>query len=67
MKVDVTLFSDYFSMTPEVPVVHAVFAYDCPITGNSTILIINNELYIREMKHNLLPPIMMRINGLLVD
>ena len=54
-------------MMPEVPVVHAVVAYDCPITDNTTILIINNALYIREMEHNLLPPIMIRLNGLLVD
>ena len=51
----------------EVPVVHAAVAYDFTITGNSTILIINNALYIREMEHNLQPPIMMRLNGLLVD
>ena len=30
-------------------------------------LIINNEVYIREMEHNLLPPIIMRLTGLLVD
>ena len=67
MTVNVTPFSDDFGMMPEVPVVHAAVAYDCPITGNSTILIINNALYIREMEHNLLPPIMMRLNGLLAD
>ena len=44
-----------------------VVAYDFPITGNSKILIINNVLYIRDMEHNLLPPIMMRPNGILVD
>ena len=41
MTVNVTPFSDDFGMMPEVPVVHAEVAYDCPITGNSTILIIN--------------------------
>ena len=67
MIVNVTPFSDDFGMMPEVPVFHAAAAYDCPITGNSTILIINNALDIREMEHNLLPLIMMRLNGLLVD
>ena len=67
MTVNITPFSDDFRMIPEVTFVHVVVAYDCPITGNSTILIINNVLYIREMKHNLLPPIMMRLNGILVD
>ena len=67
MTVNVTPFSDDFGMMPEVPVFHAAVAYAFPITGNSTILIINNSLYIREMEHNLLPPIMMRLNGLLVE
>ena len=67
MTVNVTPFSDDFGMMPELPVVHAAVAYDCTITGNLTILIINNALYIREMEHNLLPPIIMRLNGLLVD
>ena len=47
MTVNVTPFSDEFGMMPEVPVFHAEVAYYCPITGNSTILVINNELYIR--------------------
>ena len=67
MKVNVTPLSDDFGMMPEVPVVHAAVAYFCPINGNSKILIINNMLYIRDMEHNLLPPIMMRLNGLLLD
>ena len=67
MTVNVTTFSDVFGMMPEVPVFHAAVAYDYSITGNSTILIINNALYIREMEHNLLPPTIMRLNGLLVD
>ena len=49
MTVNVTPFSNDFRMMPEVPVVHAAVAYNCPITGNSTIPIINNALYIREM------------------
>ena len=46
MTVNVTPFSDDFGMMPEVPVVHAAVAYDCPVTGLTTILIINNALYI---------------------
>ena len=67
MTVNVTPFSDNFGIMPEVPVVHSAVAYDCPITGNSTILIINNALYTREMEHNLLPPIMICLNELMVD
>ena len=67
MTVDVNPFSYDFGMIPEVPIFHAAVAYDFPITGNSTIIIINNALYIRDMEHNLLPPIMMCLNGLLVE
>ena len=47
MTFNLTPFSDDFSVMPEVPGFHATVAYYCPITGNSTILIINNALYIR--------------------
>ena len=67
MTVNVTPFSDNFVMMPEVLVVHLAVAYDFPVTGISTILIINNALYIRDMEHNLMPSIMMRLNGLMVD
>ena len=67
MTVNVTPFSDDFGMMPEIPVVHAAVAYYCSVTGSTTILIINNTLYIAEMEHNLLPPIMMRLNGIMVD
>ena len=67
MTVNVTTFSEKFGMMTEVPVVHAAVAYYCLITGNLTIIIINNVLYIRDMDYNLLPPIMIRLNGLLVD
>ena len=67
MTVNVTPFSDNFVMMPEVTVFHVAATYDCLITGNSTIPIINNALYTRYMEHNLLPPIMMRLNVILVD
>ena len=67
MTDNVTPFYDDFGMMTEVPVFNTAVAYNFPITGNSTILIINNALYIREMENNILPPIMMRLSGLLVD
>ena len=67
MTVNVNPFSDDFVMMPEILVVHAAVSYDCPITGTTSILLINNTLYITEMEQNLLPPIMMRLNGVMVD
>ena len=67
MTVNVNPLSDEFGMMSEVPLVHAVVAYNCPLTGQTYILIINNALYIAEMEQHLLPPIMMKLNRILLD
>ena len=67
MTVNITPFSDNFGIITEVSVFHVAVEYYFPITGNSKILIIDNRLYIRDMDHNLLPPIIMRLNVLMVD
>ena len=50
-----------------VPVVNAAVAYDCEISGKTRILVICNTLYFKDMEINLVPPFMMRLNGLEVD
>ena len=67
MTVNVTPFSDDFGVMTEVPVFHGVVVYDCPIAGDTYMLIINNALYIREIEQNILPPIMMKLNSLVMD
>ena len=46
ITVNVTPFSDDFGMMPEVPVVYAAVSYNYPVTGSTTILIINNAHYV---------------------
>ena len=53
--------------TSKVPIVDAVVAYDCPYTGNTYILLMRNELYIASIKHNLIPPFILRDAGLTVS
>lgn len=65
--VDVLPFSDELGQCSNVPIVQVVVAYDWPTTGNTTILIINNALYIKTMKINIIPPIMLRMHGWQVD
>ena len=48
-------------------VVDAAVAYECEFTGKVLIMVIRNRLHLREMKHNLLSPFIMRLDGLEVN
>ena len=52
---------DYKPMS--VPLVDAAVRYDCPYDGKVYILVIRGALHVPSMKHNLLPPFMMREAG----
>ena len=65
--VHVSGFTEKLGKPLTVPVVTAAVIYDCGVTGESHVLIINNALYIKDMVVNLIPPMMMRLAGLIVD
>ena len=44
-----------------VDVVDAAISYECEFTGKFLIVIISNGLHLKEMKHNLLSPFIMRL------
>ena len=50
-----------------VDVVDASVAYECEFTGKVLIMVIRNGLHLRDMKHNLLSPFIMRLDGLEVN
>ena len=52
-------FTDELGKSITVPIVNAVVAYDCELTGETRILIICNVLHFRRMEVNLIPPFMM--------
>ena len=56
---------DYKSM--QVPIVNAAVQYECPYSGTLHVLIIRNALHIPSMKHNLVPPFMIREEGIQVN
>jgi hypothetical protein len=59
---DVSPFTpDYSSM--KLRVVDAAVQYDCQYSGTSYILVIRNALHVPAMKHNLLPPFILRQAG----
>ena len=45
-------------------VVDVAIAYECDFTGKVLIMIIRNGLHLKEMKHNLISPFIMRLAGL---
>ena len=65
--VNVIPFTDGLGTCSDVPIVTAAAAYDSPITGETTILLIHNTLYIANMTQNLIPLIMLRMNGIEVN
>jgi len=66
-EVTVSGFSDKLGNISKIPVVQAVVAYDFVITNKTYLLHINNTLYVKGMKSNLIPPFMMRLNGIEVN
>jgi hypothetical protein len=63
---DVSPFTpDYSSM--KIKVVDAAVQYDCQYTGTSYILVVRNALHVPSMKHNLLPPFVLRQVGMVVN
>ena len=65
--VNVIPFTDGIGTCSDVPIVTAAVAYDSPITGETTIILTHNALYIANMTQNLIPPIMLRMNGIEVN
>ena len=53
---------DYQPM--QIPIVDAAIQYDCPYDGVGRILVIRNALHVPSMRHNLMPPFVMREAGI---
>ena len=64
--VEVSPFSpDYKPL--KVEVVNAVVQYDSPLDGREYMLVIQNALCVPLMTNNLIPPFIMRENGITVN
>ena len=66
-SVSVSGFHPDLGTMPAVQVVNALVLFECPTTTQQYLLQINNALYIPQMQTSLIPPIMMRMAGLIVD
>ena len=61
--VNVWGFSKALGKKSKVPVVNAAVTYTSEYSGESVVLLIHNALYFEDMKHNLIPPFMIRLAG----
>ena len=64
---EVKAFSDDCKKLERVPIIDAGFAYDCPYTMKTYLLIVRNALHVKSMKNNLIPPFIMREAGHVVN
>ena len=51
----------------KVEVVNAIIQYDSPLDGKEYILVVQNALRVPSMSNNLIPPFIMRENGIMVN
>ena len=63
----VNAFTESAGKLDKVPIVDVAVAYDCPFQSKTYILLMRNFLHIPEIKHNLLPPFMIREAGHVLD
>ena len=60
-------FSEEIGVAEDVPTVDGAVANDDPVSGKTYVLLVRNALYIHSKKHNLIPPFIMRIRGVIVN
>jgi hypothetical protein len=61
-KVNVTGFDPTQGKVKDLDLVSAALAYDCPTTGEATILLIHQAVHVPTMENDLLCPMQMRMN-----
>ena len=51
----------------QVPIINAAVQYECPYCGTLHVLVIRNALHVPSVRHNLVPPFMIREEGIQVN
>ena len=63
----VNAFTELTGKIEKVPIVDAAVAYKCPYLAKTFVLLFRNVLNIPEIRHNLLPPFIVREAGHFLD
>ena len=53
-------FTSSYDAMKNVPIVDAIIAYDCPLSGKTYLLVFHNSLFVSSMTHNFIPPFILR-------
>ena len=60
-------FTSSYDALKNVPIVDAIIAYDCPLSGKTYLLVFHNSLFVSSMTHNLIPPFILRETNVVVN
>ena len=63
---EVNLFTPDYKLM-QVPIIDAAVQYECPYSGTLQVLVIQSALHVPSMRHNLVPPFMIREEGIQVN
>ena len=67
ITVDAIPFDSQLGKMSDLPIVHAIFAYDDENNSRTTLIRVNNAIYIKDMENSLLCPNQARAYGTIVD
>ena len=63
-RINISAFTAAVGKLKDIPIVDAMILYECPYTSKSIILVINNALYVKENRDNLITPFLVREAGI---
>jgi hypothetical protein len=66
-RINISAFTSAVGKLKDIPIVDAMILYECPYTSRSIILVINNALYVKENKDNLITPFLVREAGITLN
>ena len=64
---EVSPFTSSYDALKNVPIVDAIIAYDCPLSGKICLLVCHNALFVSSITHNLILPFIIRETNIVVN
>ena len=64
---EVSPFTLSYDALKNFPIIDAIIAYDCPLSGKTYLLACHNDLFVSSMTHNLIPPFILRETNIVVN
>ena len=60
-------FTSSYDALKNVPIIDAIIVYNFPLSGKTYLLVCYNALFVFSMKHNLIPPFILREKNIVVN